>query len=105
MQERVCKGVAGVYADEIIKLELAHTPKGPEIRARLKAYDTRTMILMAIVVVETLEGVPRQAIVADENIGPGVYHRAIEGLNFIQGACRIQGDQTEPETPSSAASQ
>ncbi len=64
-----------------------------DVRARLRARDPASMTDLAAAAIATLDGVSPEAILADEAIGPGVYHDAIGGMRFALEACNFFGQK------------
>lgn len=83
------KGVAS----NLTAYEAAETLKTMprESRARVKARDAAVLTDLSIDIIAKADGASPDAIRADETLGPGVYHDAIEGLRVALAQCQLYG--------------
>lgn len=85
----ICRG--GIGQATAVNLRDAIAGLGKADRALLKARNAESLSAVSISVLAALDGVDAAAIRADEAIGPGVYHDAINGLGLAMDLCGFFG--------------
>lgn len=84
----MCDGSAGVPAAMVAR-EWRGLSKSE--RARLRARDPASLTDFSIRMIAIFDGASADAIRADEAIGPGVYHDAIDGFRIALDVCDLFG--------------
>lgn len=85
-------GSGSMVANELADI-LKKTSK--DERARLKARDPASLTTLSITLIAAFDGVSGDAIRADEALGPGVYHDAIDGFRVALEVCDFLGKRRE----------